>query len=144
LGQRKSGLIRQVTSKKRLNSFEIFYDRTRKRWPVNTGDCLIEVTAWAGLTVIYLCLGHFSGICTLGRGWLYRFGSLHHKTFILFDFPIFWLWWVGCYRNMVAYTQLDISVLYFSSRSEIISLFTFRWILFLSFILNHIIFKFSH
>jgi hypothetical protein len=26
-------------------------DRTRKRWPFNTGDCLIEVTAWAGLTV---------------------------------------------------------------------------------------------
>jgi len=30
LGQRKTGLIRQVTSKKRLNSYEIFYDRTRK------------------------------------------------------------------------------------------------------------------
>jgi hypothetical protein len=23
----------------------------KKRWPFNTGDCLIEVTAWAGLTV---------------------------------------------------------------------------------------------
>ena len=31
LGQRKSGLIRQVTSKKRFNSYEIFYVRTRKR-----------------------------------------------------------------------------------------------------------------
>jgi len=24
---------------------------TRKGWPFNTGNCLIEVTAWAGLTV---------------------------------------------------------------------------------------------
>ena len=30
LGQRKSGLIRQVTSYERFNSYEIFYDRTRK------------------------------------------------------------------------------------------------------------------
>ena len=30
LGQRLSGLIRQVTSLKRFNSYEIFYDRTRK------------------------------------------------------------------------------------------------------------------
>ena len=52
LGQRKSGLIRQVTSLKRFNSYEIFYDRTRKMGPFNTGDCLIEVTAWAGLTFI--------------------------------------------------------------------------------------------
>jgi len=28
-----------------------FYDRTRKEWPFNTGDCLIEVTSWVGLTV---------------------------------------------------------------------------------------------
>jgi len=47
----KSGLLRQVTSHKRFNSYEIFYDRTRKRWPLNTGDCLIEVTTWLGLTV---------------------------------------------------------------------------------------------
>jgi len=31
LGQGKSGLLRQVTSKKRFNSYEIFYDRTRKK-----------------------------------------------------------------------------------------------------------------
>ena len=37
---------------KEVNSYEIFYDRTRKRWPVNAGDCLIEVTLWAGLTVM--------------------------------------------------------------------------------------------
>ena len=30
LGQRLSGLIRQVTSLKRFNSYEMFYDRTRK------------------------------------------------------------------------------------------------------------------
>ena len=34
-----------------MNSYEIFYHRTRKGWPFNTGDCLIEVTTWAGLTV---------------------------------------------------------------------------------------------
>jgi len=32
-------------------SYEIFYDNTSKRWLLNTGDCLIDVTAWAGLTV---------------------------------------------------------------------------------------------
>ena len=53
LGLRKRGHIRQVSSSKRFNSYEIFYDRTRKRWPFNTGDCLIEVTAWAGLTVYH-------------------------------------------------------------------------------------------
>ena len=31
--------------------YENFYDRSRKIRPLNTGDCLIEVTAWAGLTV---------------------------------------------------------------------------------------------
>jgi len=36
---------------KEVNSYEIFYDRTRIRWPFNTGDCLIEVTVLAGLTV---------------------------------------------------------------------------------------------
>ena len=30
---------------------EFVYDKTRKRWPFNTGGCLIEVTAWRGLTV---------------------------------------------------------------------------------------------
>jgi hypothetical protein len=36
---------------KRLNSNEIFYARTGKGWPFNTGNCLIEVATWAGLTV---------------------------------------------------------------------------------------------
>jgi hypothetical protein len=31
LGERKNGLIRQVTSEERFNSNEIFYDRPRKR-----------------------------------------------------------------------------------------------------------------
>ena len=44
LEQRKNGLLRQLTSWKRLNSYEIFYDRTRKRWPFNTGDCLASLT----------------------------------------------------------------------------------------------------
>ena len=33
------------------NSYEIFYDRTIKRWPFNTCDCLIEVTPCEGLTI---------------------------------------------------------------------------------------------
>jgi len=45
--------LRQVTSWKRFKSYEIFYDRTRKRWPFNTCDCLIEATGWSGLTVYY-------------------------------------------------------------------------------------------
>jgi hypothetical protein len=51
LWQRKSGLIKHVTSLKKFNWYEISYGRTRKMWPFNTGDCLIEVNAWAGLTV---------------------------------------------------------------------------------------------
>jgi hypothetical protein len=39
-GEKKSELIKQVTSQKRLNSYEIIYDRTRKKWPFNTGDCM--------------------------------------------------------------------------------------------------------
>jgi hypothetical protein len=42
LGSIKSGLIRQVTSKKRLNSYEIFYDRTRKRLSFNRGDSMVK------------------------------------------------------------------------------------------------------
>jgi len=44
MGKRKSGLLRQVTSLKMFNSYEMFYEGTRKKWPFNTGDCLIEVT----------------------------------------------------------------------------------------------------
>jgi len=51
LGQRKSYLIKQVTSEKRFN----IYDRTRKGLPLNTGDCLIEVTTC--LTVL-VYIGH--------------------------------------------------------------------------------------
>jgi len=29
----------------------MLYDRTQKKWPFNTGDCLIEVNRWVGLTV---------------------------------------------------------------------------------------------
>ena len=42
------GLIRQVTSCKKFNLYENFYDRTTTRWPFNTGDYLIEVTTWTG------------------------------------------------------------------------------------------------
>ena len=43
LGQRKSDLL------KRFNSYEIFQKRTKRMWPFNTDDCLIEVTTWVGM-----------------------------------------------------------------------------------------------
>ena len=36
---------------KEVHSYETFYERIRKMWSFNAGDCLIEVTACAGLTV---------------------------------------------------------------------------------------------
>ena len=41
LGQRKSGLIRQVTSLMKFNSYAIFFDMTKKWWPFDTDDCLM-------------------------------------------------------------------------------------------------------
>ena len=49
MGQRKSGLIRQVSLKS--GSIHMISSMTRKKLPFNTGDCLIEVTTWTGLTV---------------------------------------------------------------------------------------------
>jgi len=46
LGQRQSGLLRQITSQ---NSYEIFCDRTSVK-----DDCLIEVTAWASFDCILI------------------------------------------------------------------------------------------
>jgi hypothetical protein len=46
LGSKKNFLLRQVTS------YEIFYNGTRKKLFFNARDCLIEVTSWAGLTVL--------------------------------------------------------------------------------------------
>jgi hypothetical protein len=43
LRPRKRVLTRQVTSKKRFNSYEIFYERTRKKLPLNTGNCLTGI-----------------------------------------------------------------------------------------------------
>ena len=57
MGPGKSGLIRQVTFKK--FSIHMKFAMTEQEncdlLNFNTGDCLIEVTVWAGLTVhIYL------------------------------------------------------------------------------------------
>jgi hypothetical protein len=41
--QEKGGLLIQVTSQIRYNSYEIIFKRTRKRWPFNTGDLLDKV-----------------------------------------------------------------------------------------------------
>ena len=35
-----------------FSSYEMFNDWTRKMWPFNTSDCLIEVNSWADLTVL--------------------------------------------------------------------------------------------
>jgi hypothetical protein len=37
---KESSLIRQVTSWKKFNSYEVFYARKRKMWPFNKGDCM--------------------------------------------------------------------------------------------------------
>jgi hypothetical protein len=56
--QKKVGLLIQVTAWAGLTicSTEVQFIwnvlwKNKKRWPLNTGDCLIEVTACAGLTV---------------------------------------------------------------------------------------------
>ena len=36
----------------------MFYDKTRKGLPFNTGDCLIEMTGWTGLTVYIFKFNH--------------------------------------------------------------------------------------
>ena len=54
LGQRNSGLLRQVTILIFISGsvyMKFFHDMARQRWSFNTGDCLIEVTTWVGLTV---------------------------------------------------------------------------------------------
>ena len=54
----------QVTSEKRFNSYDILNDGTRKWWSFNTGDILIEVTAWAGLTVpLYIWMFSDTNTC---------------------------------------------------------------------------------
>lgn len=45
---------RQICLLKEIQFIELFYDKTRTRWPFNTGYCLIEVTALAGVTVSIL------------------------------------------------------------------------------------------
>ena len=55
LVQRHSGLIRQVTSfKKQVQFIWNVLWQDKKRWPFNTGDCLIEVTTWADFNEIRL------------------------------------------------------------------------------------------
>ena len=41
LGQRKSDLIRQVTSLMKFNSYAIFFDMTKTWWRFDTDDCLM-------------------------------------------------------------------------------------------------------
>jgi hypothetical protein len=70
---------RENTSLKRFILYEIFYDETRKRWPFNTGDCLIEVTTKAGLTA-YLYENRWS------YWWEYRFDCIQYYILITIRF----------------------------------------------------------
>jgi hypothetical protein len=54
---------------KRLISYEIVCDRTRKSWPFYTGGCLIEVTACAGLTVYYIMGTSINQTCFPEQNW---------------------------------------------------------------------------
>ena len=77
LGHRKSGFIRQVTSWKRFNSYEIDYGRTRKRWPFNTGDCMDRFD--------YIFLYIFALFFVLTRD-IFLFAYLNNNTFLFFLF----------------------------------------------------------
>ena len=97
LWQRNSGLIRQLTSLKGFNLYEIFCDMTIKQWPFDTDDCLIEVTVWVGLTV-------YDSLIT--NRWSSRYVSLHFNYFQYCRWPIniegsWWSWsydtWINNY-----------------------------------------------
>jgi hypothetical protein len=84
LGQRKSDLLRQVTPLKRFNSYEIVCDKTGNMWLLNTGDCLIEVTAWTDLTVaklfIYTCIFFQDNKCKFHYYKTYLFSILFSQV----------------------------------------------------------------
>jgi hypothetical protein len=69
LEERKYGLTRP---------YEFFYDRTRNMWPFNTGDCFIEVTTLAGLTV-YTCCVIYNNRSQSFRNRI-KFACMQHKT----------------------------------------------------------------
>jgi hypothetical protein len=81
--------------KKRLNLYEIYYDRTRKRWSFNTGDCFIEVTAWAGLTfnIGYFCIYLVE---SYGFSCLAREKKLHETKIRLL---LFWTWKISKFSS---------------------------------------------
>ena len=89
LGQTKSGLITQVTSYKWFNSYEHFYVRTRKMWPLNTSDCLIDVTLWTGLSVysfIYINWELYTKECKSGISCTWRSQYWYTNLFQYCDF----------------------------------------------------------
>ena len=63
-GKVAAGFIFFRAASQKLHSNEIYHDSIG--WPFNTGDCLIEVTAWTGLILLALqgtlCLVKFLGI----------------------------------------------------------------------------------
>jgi hypothetical protein len=54
----------------------MFYDRRRKGWPFNTGDCLIEMIAWTGLTVHIICIMYDVSEITHGKHWIRNIHNL--------------------------------------------------------------------
>jgi hypothetical protein len=44
--------IRQVTTYNKFNSYEIFFEMTRKRWSFNTGDCLLKDIIFGGFSEV--------------------------------------------------------------------------------------------
>ena len=50
-GTKKKFFFKTGDLLKEVPSYDIFYDKTRKKWPLHTGDCLIVVIVWADLTL---------------------------------------------------------------------------------------------
>ena len=50
--QGKSGILIHITSYKKFNSYEMFNERKRKKWTINTGNRLIEVITGPGFNVL--------------------------------------------------------------------------------------------
>ena len=60
-----------------FNSYELFDDSTWTMWPFNTGDCVIDVAAWPGLT---------------------KYNRLIYKMYSNLSLQIFYL--IKCYMRM--------------------------------------------
>ena len=48
----------------------------QKKWPFNTGDCLIEVTTWVCMAVLFEKPYHFNGVPTDTCFVIYKYDTL--------------------------------------------------------------------